>query len=141
MLSLIPSPYHMTFRTRAILGWIPAILVGLFMMVASALPKIFLTEQLKPTVAPLGVADILLPLGIAELVVTVLFLIPRTSTVGFVLLIGFLGGAMATGLTHDAPGNMPFFPLIIIAIATLSAYFRTPELLSRLLGRPVSQSV
>lgn len=132
----------MTSRTRTILGWIPATIVGLFMIFASALPKFFVTpgSDLEGFMKSLGVADIILPVAITEIMVTVLFLIPRTSTVGFVLLVGFLGGAMATGLTHTAPGNMPLFPLLIIAIATLSAYFRNPELLSRLLNKPLPKA-
>jgi hypothetical protein len=133
----------MTSRTRAICGWIPAILVGLFMILASGLPKFFITpgSELAAAVEPLGVMNILIPVGIMEILFSILFLIPRTSTIGFILLVSLLGGAMATGLTHDAPGNWPFFPLVIIALATLSAYFRNPELLSRVLGRPVPEKI
>jgi len=37
-----------------------------------------------------------LPLGIVELLSTILYLIPRTSILGAILLTGYMGGAIAT---------------------------------------------
>jgi len=38
------------------------------------------------------------PLGILELAITVIYLIPRTSVIGAILVTGYLGGAVATHL-------------------------------------------
>lgn len=131
----------MTTRTRSIIGWTPAVLVGLFLIVASAAPKLFMGYEgssLQPFTTELGLWDIILWIGLLELACAVLFLIPRTSTVGVVLMTGLLGGAMATGFTHpEVEGIWPWFPLVILGLVALSAYFRSPELLSRLLKRPV----
>jgi hypothetical protein len=43
------------------------------------------------------------PLGIIELACLILYLIPRTSVLGAVLLTGYLGGAVATNLRVAAP--------------------------------------
>ena len=43
------------------------------------------------------------PLAIIELVCLVLYVIPRTSVLGAVLLTGYLGGAVATNLRVGAP--------------------------------------
>ena len=43
------------------------------------------------------------PLAIIELACLVLYLIPRTSVLGAVLLTGYLGGAVATNLRVGAP--------------------------------------
>lgn len=40
--------------------------------------------------------SVLLPLGVVELVCTLLYIIPRTSVLGAILLTGYLGGATAT---------------------------------------------
>lgn len=43
------------------------------------------------------------PIGILLLVCTVLYIIPRTSVLGAVLLTGYLGGAVASKVRIDAP--------------------------------------
>lgn len=127
----------MTTRTQKILGWIPAVLVSVFLIVASALPKFFMADG-TPTadfMKALGAWDVRYYIGALEIIAPVLFLIPRTTTVGFILLVGLLGGATATGLTHSVPGNWPWFPMVVLLIATFSAYFRSPELLDRVFGK------
>lgn len=47
-----------------------------------------------------------LPLGIVELTCTVLYVIPRTSVLGAILLTGYLGGATATHLRISEPFHM-----------------------------------
>ncbi len=120
-------------RTRSIIGWIPAILVGLFMIPASGLPKFFIADgtDVAEFTKALGAWDIRYAVGALEIIAAVLFLIPRTTTVGFILLVGLLGGATATGLTHNVEGNWPWFPMVVLLIATVGAYFRSPELLTR----------
>lgn len=41
-------------------------------------------------------ASVILPLGIVLLTCTILYIIPRTSVLGAILLTGYLGGAVAT---------------------------------------------
>lgn len=128
----------MSSRASSIVGWVLAALVSLFMIFASGLPKFLpMDEATAAFVASLGVANIGMFIGVLEIVIGILFLIPRTATIGYVLLIGLLGGAMATSLTHDVPGNWWWFPLIIIALASVAAYFRSPELLDRVMKRKV----
>jgi hypothetical protein len=43
------------------------------------------------------------PLGVIELVCLVLYLIPRTSVLGAILLTGYLGGAIASNLRIGTP--------------------------------------
>lgn len=130
----------MSTRARALLGWIPAVLISVFMVVASGLPKLFAGNipELMDFARQLGTQDFMVPLGIVEILVAVLWLIPRFATVGFVILIGFLGGATATNLTH---GLSAAFPFGMMLLATFSAYFRSPELLSRLYKKPVPAKI
>lgn len=128
----------MSSKASSIVGWVLAALVSLFMIFASGLPKFFpMDEATAAFVAALGVGDIGMFIGALEILIGILFLIPRTATIGYVLLIGLLGGAMATSLTHDVPGNWWWFPLIIIALASIAAYIRSPELLDRVMQRKV----
>lgn len=131
----------MTTRTRAILGWTPHVLIALFLIIASAAPKLFMSGEgssLQPFGVALGVWDIIFYIGLLELACAVLLLIPRTTTIGFVLSVGLLGGAMSTAITHpEVEGVWPWFPLLMLLIICIGSYFRSPELLSRVLKRPV----
>ena len=92
--------------------------------IISALPVLFLLmDGVMKLVKPAMVVDatvqsgyretVILPLGIVLLGCTVLYIIPRTSVLGAILLTGYLGGAVAT---HVRVGEGPFpvlFPVIL----------------------------
>lgn len=66
------------------------------------------------------------PIGIVELACVVLYLIPKTSVLGAILVAGYLGGAIAT---HVAKGEPAFaIPLIIGVIMWGGLFLRTPGL-------------
>ncbi len=113
-----------------ILGWILTALVGLFMIGASGVPKFIdwpgKEEMMSKTGIPLG----LLPtIGVIEIVVTLLYLIPRTSFLGAILMTGYLGGAIITHLRIDEPW---FFPVIVGVLAWLGLAFRRPVIFTLL---------
>lgn len=69
--------------------------------------------------------SIILPLGLLQVVFLVLFLIPRTSIIGAVLWVGYLGGAVAT---HVRLGN-PLFthtlsPIYVAVMIWTALYLR-----------------
>src|SRR6266850_1469494 len=47
--------------------------------------------------------ELAVPLGIVELICLIIYVIPRTSILGAVLLTGYLGGAVATQVRVGAP--------------------------------------
>lgn len=51
--------------------------------------------------------NLIAPLGILELFCTVVYLIPRTSVLGAILLTGYLGGAVCTNLRVGKDVIMP----------------------------------
>ena len=91
--------------------------------IISALPVLFLLiDSTMKLVKPLMVVEatvklgypetVILPLGVVLLICTVLYVIPRTSVLGAILLTGYLGGAVAT---HVRVGESLFsivFPII-----------------------------
>ncbi len=128
----------MKIRIGLVFGWICALLVAAlnaFALVMKYVPVVpdsegdLMMQKLGLTV---GMQHVL---GIVEGITLVLFLIPRTSTIGFVLMVGYMAGALATNLTHGF-SNMDAMPLYIsFVLLTISAYFRNPELLSRIRGQ------
>jgi hypothetical protein len=62
------------------------------------------------------------PLGIVELTMFVLYLVPKTRYLGGLLMLAYLGGAVATHV-HADDGKF-FVPIIIGVIAWLGLYLR-----------------
>lgn len=81
------------------------ILAALFWIMDAGM-KLAGLQQVAETMGPLGwPADrgTILTLGLIQAVSLVLYLIPRSSVLGAVLLTGYLGGAIATHLRVDSP--------------------------------------
>ena len=93
-------------ETRATL-WTGRILTGLFalfMLGASITPKLLQMPVAEETMAQLGwPPGYAFMIGLIELGCLVLYLIPRTSVLGAVLMMGLLGGAMATQIRAGSP--------------------------------------
>jgi DoxX-like family len=92
--------------------------------IISALPVLFLLmdgvmKLFKPTIVvettvKLGYSEaVILPLGIVLLTCTVLYVIPRASVLGAILLTGYLGGAVATHVRIGEGWFSVSFPIII----------------------------
>jgi len=87
--------------------WTGRVLTGLFalfMLGASIAPKILGLPVAEETLAQLGwPSGFAFMIGVIELICLILYLIPRTSVLGAVLMMGLLGGAMATQLRVGSP--------------------------------------
>jgi hypothetical protein len=108
--------------------------------IVSALPVLFMLfdgvihlMNIEPVVegfARLGYpAEIAVPLGIVELACLALYVLPRTSVLGAILLTGYLGGAVAT---HVRVGD-PFlthilFPVYLGALLWIGLWLRDHRL-------------
>jgi len=66
-------------------------------------------------------------LGIIELACTVIYMIPRTTVLGAILLTAYLGGATAT---HVRIGDPFFIPIVLGILVWLGLYFRYQRLRS-----------
>jgi hypothetical protein len=87
--------------------WIGRALTGafaLFMLGASIAPKLLRLPIAEETMAQLGwPPGYAFFIGLVEFVCLVLYLVPRTSVLGAVLMMGLLGGAMATQIRIGSP--------------------------------------
>ncbi|WEJ59614.1 DoxX family protein [Devosia sp. FJ2-5-3] len=87
-----------------IAGWVLSGLIGLFLAIASAGPKIMGIEAALEPMEVVGWPIKYLPLIAAiEIGCVILFLIPRTALLGAVLTTGLLGAALAANLRVDNP--------------------------------------
>jgi hypothetical protein len=79
-------------------------LFALFMLGASIAPKLLGMSVAAETLTALGwPAGYVLMIGLFELAFLVLYLVPRTSVLGAVLMTALLGGAMATHIRVGSP--------------------------------------
>ncbi len=88
--------------------WVGRVLSGLFvlfMLAASIAPKFLMADMVaEQNMTPLGwPAKYLMLIAAIELGCVVLYVIPRTSLFGAVLMTGLLGGAIATNLRVENP--------------------------------------
>ena len=98
----------MLWTGRALTG-----VFALFILGASVAPKLLQLPIADETMTQLGwPPGYVLMIGLIELTCLVLYLIPRTSVLGAVLMMGLLGGAMATQIRV---GN-PLFSHILFSI-------------------------
>lgn len=73
--------------------------------------------------------DLALSLGITELVCLALYVIPRTSVLGAILLTGYLGGAVATQLRIAAPlFSTALFPVYVGILIWVGLFLREHRL-------------
>jgi hypothetical protein len=124
----------MTTKSNNILHWSLAGVVG-FIFIGSAMSKFFGGDESMQMAQGIGLsAGTFKLLGLIELISVILFIIPRTAILGTVLLTAYMGGAIATHLTHGQP---VMAPVIIEAIIVVVAFIRIPELKNRLLNAQV----
>jgi len=66
----------------------------------------------------------IVPIGLTLLVCTLIYVIPRTSVVGSVLLTGYLGGAVAAQARVGHPLFETVFPIIVAAVVWAGVFLR-----------------
>ncbi len=103
-----------------------ATLIPTFMLLMSAAMKFIQPTGSDEGLAHLGwTADKMYAIGILEIAVAIIYLIPRTAVVGAILVTGYLGGAIAT---HVRVGDPFIIPAALAVLAWLGVYLREPRL-------------
>ena len=122
----------MSTKTINIINWLLAALVA-FIFIGSAFGKLTANADALKMAENFGIsAKTFTILGIVEIISVVLFLIPRTAVLGTLLLVAYMGGAIATHVQHNQP---IMAPIMIAAFVWIVAVIRLPELRSRLFGK------
>jgi hypothetical protein len=112
-------------RWQRVTGWVLSGLMAVVFLPSAffkiAQPEGFIEEWSKTYPASTAV-----PIGVIELAVFVLYLVPKTRYLGGLLLLAYLGGAVATHV-HANDGKF-FVPVVIGVIAWLGLYLRDRRL-------------
>ncbi len=122
----------MTIKTKTTISLILTILVSA-LFIFSAVGKIAGTKEVIDGAKAMGLTPATMRnIGIIEIIITLLFASKRTGVLGGILLVAYMGGAIATHLEH---GQSVVAPLVIAVFVGVVAMFRFPELSNRLLGK------
>jgi uncharacterized membrane protein YphA (DoxX/SURF4 family) len=112
-------------KARRIAAWILTSLITL-LFVFSAIMKFLRPPEVIAAVEKWNLKDELIMIGIGEFVSALLFFIPRTHSLGVLLLSAYMGGAIVTHMQNDEPYIVQSIFLVLIWVA---AYLRHPQLL------------
>ena len=97
-------------NAKKIIGWVLSVLI-VAMLLFSASFKFRDFDGKEEAFAKMGwEIEVMKTIGIVEIAVSVLYLIPRTAFIGAVLITAYLGGAIAT---HVRINDQFFMPIII----------------------------
>jgi hypothetical protein len=108
--------------TGRVLSALPSLLVGF-----AGIVKLTHSPQIIEGSAKMGFpASLVLPIGIIEVSCVIVYLIPRTSVLGAILLTAFLGGATVTCLRVGDP-SLPV-PIITGIFVWGGLFFRDPRI-------------
>jgi len=122
----------MVSKKRFITGWVLSSLVVLLLIGPSAMGKFTEWEGKEKMLEHLGfTADLLFKIGVLEVALAVVYLIPRTSFLGAILLTGYLGGATVTHVRVAEPFVMP---VIIGIVMWIGCGLRIPGIFQLALG-------
>jgi hypothetical protein len=112
-------------KGRRIAAWILTSLISL-LLVFSAIMKFLQVPEVLAAVDKWNLRGQLRLIAAGELISAILFFIPRTHSLGVLLLTAYMGGAIVTHMQNDEPYYTQAIFLLVVWIA---AYLRHPELL------------
>jgi len=109
-------------KVRKISAWVLTA-IPIFLLTAACLGKLTANEEVVQNLAPYNINPQLL--GIVLLGCLLLYLIPKTSNIGFFLLCSYMGGVIVGELVKGDPPIMGIVLSILLYVGTM---LRKPEL-------------
>jgi hypothetical protein len=88
-------------------------------LLADGVVALFAPSMLKADMDATGfAADAAWPIGIIAIVCAILYAVPRTTTLGAILITGFLGGAICTHFRLGETGSPPQLVCLALGVMT-----------------------
>jgi hypothetical protein len=116
-------------KKRSTAGYVLTGLVAAFLTFDTVMKLLQLAPAVQGTTELGYPAGTVVVIGAIELVCLVLYLIPRTSVLGALVLTGYLGGAIATHLRVGSPlPTHTLFPIYVALLVWGGLYLRESRL-------------
>ncbi len=109
---------------RSIIGWAMS-LFSVLGIVSSGMAKLMQAEPLVESLKAINLDHHIVTIGVIELICVALYLIPKTSKIGFYLLCSYIGGIIAA---EWAMGNTPTIGIVIGIMTYVGTMLRRPEM-------------
>ena len=122
-------------RKMILSGRILTVLTALFMLMDGVMKIVKPAQVLEANVRLAYPVSTLSGIGIALIVCTVIYLVPRTSLLGAVLLTGYLGGAVASNVRAGSGLFETIFPVLFAAVVWAGPWLRDRRLRSLLIDK------
>jgi multidrug efflux pump subunit AcrB len=117
-------------RRQRILGWTLSVALSAFMIGGSAMGKFTEWPGKAEMFSKFGFSlPLMQRIGMVEIAVALLFLVPQTAFVATILLTAYLGGAT---VTHLRVGEPFYFPIVLGVVAWIAFSLRRPGVLALL---------
>ena len=119
---------------RVITGWVLSVLITLFLVVVSGIPKFVEFEGKEKMFADMGWdVETVKYIGVIEIALAILLLIPRAAFMAAVLLTAYYGGATATHVRVYEPF---FFPILFGVLTWVAVGLRDPRVFENAFKSP-----
>jgi succinate-acetate transporter protein len=110
-------------KKRTLVKKIPTVLIGAILTISGVL-KIAGIHPMFDHFITMGLSVTLVKVfGAAEVIFSLLFVYPRTSKMGLLLLTGYFGGAIAA----EIPFHQVMAPMMPLALVWIAAFVREPS--------------
>ena len=112
-------------KARKIAGYTISIIAS-FMLFMAGIMKIIGNEEMKINITKVtNFGDKLMFIGILEIIILILYWIPRTMNIGFFFLASFGGGIIVAEIVT---GKMPFAGILVTTLFYVGTILRKPTL-------------
>ena len=112
-------------KARKIAGYTISIIAS-FMLLMAGIMKIIGNEEMKINITKVtNFGDKLMFIGILEIIILILYWIPRTMNIGFFFLASFGGGIIVAEIVT---GEMPFAGILVTTLFYVGTILRKPTL-------------
>ncbi|MGD0908188.1 MAG: DoxX family protein [Candidatus Acidiferrales bacterium] len=116
-------------------GRILTVLTALFMLLDAVMKIVKPAQVLEANVRLAYPVSTLTGIGVALIVCTLIYIIPRTSILGAILLTGYLGGAVASNVRAGSGWFETIFPTLFAALVWGGLWLRDRRLRSLLFDK------
>jgi len=112
-------------KTQRVTGYVLSILASIGVL-GSGFIKFFPNEEINQVLGRLGLEEHSIAIGLVEVLVVVIYWIPKTVNVGFFIFCSYLGGIIAAEIML---GDIPIPGLVLGAMVYVGTFLRKPSLL------------
>lgn len=107
--------------------WVQWVVIALpaLALLGSGFSKLAGSEGVVKGLTALGVGPYITLIGVIEVIIVILYLVPATRNIGFFLICSYLGGAIIAHLSH---GEAITAPTVILSLVWVAMFLTKPDL-------------